>query len=112
MKPRRRGEPRALTVLLVCLAGACTGDIGDSSESSEQGEETPGNPGPTLIPEDGTYQPFRGADTVYSKSRIWQLTPVQYQAAVSGAVGAPVDLSTLQATGRQEDFMNQADGLQ
>jgi Protein of unknown function (DUF1592)/Protein of unknown function (DUF1588)/Protein of unknown function (DUF1585) len=108
-----------LPVLLGCLAtigwmGACTGDIGDALESSDEGEGTqgPGGTGPTLIPDDGTYQPFRGADTVYAKSRIWQLTPVQYQAAVASAIGAPVDLSTIQATGRQEDFMNQADGLQ
>ena len=114
MNPRRRSKRSALSVLLGCLCavgglGACTGDIGDADEGSVEGE---GPLGPTLIPEDGTYQPFRGADTAYAKSRIWQLTPVQYQAAVSAAVGAPVDLSTIQASGRQEDFMNQADGLQ
>jgi len=108
------------SVFLGCLAttawmGACTGDIGDFSESSEDGDPTQGADGtqsPALIPDDGTYQPFRGAETVYSKSRIWQLTPAQYQIAVSSAIGTTVDLSTIQATGRQEDFMNQADGLQ
>src|SRR5260221_7720878 len=86
----------------VAWMGACTGDIGDSSESSEDGDPTQGADGtqpPALIPDDGTYQPFRGADTVYPKSRIWQLTPAQYQIAVSSAIGTTVDLSTIQATG-------------
>src|SRR5262245_16790922 len=99
MKPFHEGRRRLGPVLLGCLATAgftagCTGDIGDADENG--GEEGSGTTGPTLIPEDGTYQPFRGADASYAKSRIWQLTPAQYQAAVQAAIGAPVDLASIQ----------------
>ncbi len=118
MNPRRIGKRRSWALCWVAVAtlgsmGGCTGDIGDSPEGTgEDDGTTPVAGGPAQIPDDGTYQPFLGRDTSYAKSRIWQLTPTQYQAVVERALGTAVDLSTIQAAGRQDDFMNQADGLQ
>ncbi|HEV8247412.1 MAG TPA: DUF1592 domain-containing protein [Polyangiaceae bacterium] len=101
---------RLLASLLVApLVLACTASIDGYTQGKDSGSTQ--SQGPSLTPDDGTYQPFRGADTHFSKSRIWQLTPAQYQASVESALGTAVDLSVIQSTGKQEDFTNQADGL-
>src|SRR6185369_14108061 len=95
----------------------CTGVISDQGISKQSARGSGSGSGtdsddPELIPDDGTYQPFRGANTAYAKTRIWQITPLQYQTTIERALGASVDLGAIQPSGKQENFMNQADGLE
>lgn len=74
----------------------CDGVIGDPGGAEDA---------PELIPDDGTYQPFRGARLEPGATRVWRVSPVQYTRILEHALGAPVDLEGF-AFVKSESFPN------
>ncbi len=72
--------------------------LGSDSDPSASG-------GPELVPDDGTYQPFRGAHLEPGDARLWRVSPTQYRRVLEAALGEPVEIEGFAFT-KSEGFPN------
>lgn len=116
--PRHRSNwslaVRASLVGMTVLCGGCTADIqGQPSPSNTAGTPVavgPGGTAPSASVADGS-EFFPGAAEGVTKTRIWQLTPLQYITTLRDALGVPVELPRLLPTAREDHFLNDANAL-